>query len=1104
MEKNSNNATPKTRSPKTTTSPNKRPKRGRMRFFIAVILLITVVIIAPSIFVLNLWMKNGGLSKTANEFCKSMLDPSCQIADIRATLDGRVRIAGIKIVGSNAPLSPPGADKSLLTIDEIRLVFNWTSIFRLAIEIDELFIESPRVEVDCAEGRCNYSAIAERIASNQNKQASPKGAEVSHSQLVKQISKTNLPIALRIGRLGFSKANLRIKDVNGTVQRDFSVQDASLNLSAAVNLPRAEIGIDASFEQITTGASRIAGQNLRAKLLAELNSPQNRISIPEFAIDLGKILNFKLNASLAANGPQSGLAEASGHAELKLDISNLRDSIGFLIPQMSFSGAADIAVDMPAQVLDLDNIVQFYSARLPALKADLKLEDLSVIFGPTDRLHASVENISTKLSVQTKKRDLGVSEIELDGGIEIPAAFLSAKNAIGDLKIQKTKLDLTAILAPFEKKIPQFNLMFSNGDISLVSKGRALASTNLLLNLKGKLSDEIEAELDLNLAKLARVSVSGSAKQSEGDIDAKLEMNLADLARIESFAKPIVESVGFVDLPKSISGAMAAKLSIKGKDLYSLRYHAGEIFKSPRAEFDLSSDIRLSKISLTDSLRIGSIKNLNLDWMVEATPGKQNARIDMQSEIIQIGQNILRASKIDALDLSQSSLHFKMENLFAKNRMIVSSAKTAISLEHKTESVKLTSQKQEYQSSLEIALNAIQQSTSVVKIQNFEVKLPSFGAKAGIQGGVSLNTKLEPQSVEAALNFELANVASLGVMGDIQTSGSMRASVSGQSDLRSAGKIDGRLDFENLDIQIGGGSETTQTKIVGLTGTFPFRQQFAVENLRRAMDLLDTRRRPDAKKTETTTESLQSRMQRYLDARSSTRIATSAVVDYKSQKPASGEDLQLRVNKIIVKGFEANNVNFDLEIKQNYLSLNEFNAQILGGSVQGSTFVAFNELNPEVDATLHFTGLNTRNLLNDFPAVKKRAANWNLLADPYVGGAVNLKVDLVNREINGRMDLTQIGLEQVRMLLYYLDPNQKDPSIKTVIQILNAAKLVAGIERVSVPIESGLIDVIIQMRLAGAPIPLPKIQQFPLGKLISNIVTEKLQKVDATGNTDAH
>jgi hypothetical protein len=129
--------------------------------------------------------------------------------------------------------------------------------------------------------------------------------------------------------------------------------------------------------------------------------------------------------------------------------------------------------------------------------------------------------------------------------------------------------------------------------------------------------------------------------------------------------------------------------------------------------------------------------------------------------------------------------------------------------------------------------------------------------------------------------------------------------------------------------------------------------------------------------------------------------------------------------------------------------------------------------------------------LDGFPKLKRNAAAWNLMADPNIAGTLALGVDLSNRELNGRIELTEIGLEQLRMLLYYLDPKQKDPSIKSIIQILNASKLIAGIDRVSIPIESGLIDVIIDMRVVGAPIPLPKIRQFPIGTLITNLISEQ-------------
>jgi hypothetical protein len=1106
MKEKPESTSQQTRSSARSEGSIKHPKRWTLSSLAKTLIVCALMIFVVSVTILNIWMSNGGLTKVANNFCKKLIDPYCHIEDVRASIGSGFKIVNILIPGNSVDLPSPDSQSPLLKIGEIRFRFKWTSLLRLLIDVEELVLENLNTALVCGTQSCNFSEITEKFEAQPKQEAEPTTAKTSLSQLVSKIAATKSPIGLRIANLGLRNSNITVKSQGRLGLKDIDIRGLNLLINTEAILPRAQLGIDFGFEQIIVASTRINKQNAVIRLLAEIEQSKNQISILNFSASIAELLSFNSKLSLATVDKESGIAETAGSGEFAVDLTNIGRELAFLFPQFNLNGKANLVFDLPVQRIKLDDLPDHLKKQIPQLSAKLELNGIG-LKTPSGPVRLNLENSNSSISLNVKDSESRSPTVEVTAAIEVPDVSVESESAIRNLRVKDTRLEMSAALSPLDMKILDFKIRLMNKALSVVSRHQTLSTTQVNLNLNGKIQDRMQADVDLDVEKLIKIVGSGSGNQEKGEVDAQLQIKLADLATIDAIARPILQLIGMAEvLPKSMSGAIAAKISAKGRDLQSFKYKHGEITNSKEAEFDLATDVQLSKISILDRVRDLTIKDLDLDVNLSAKPGKQSLAISSRSGQLRIGPELMRATKIEEIELLGTNLKIGINNQFPKDRMNLASAKSSVRLEHKTATAKINAQKKQYESPIEIDLAAYLHSKSTVRIENLEARVPSLRAKAGVQGKIDFNEGLEPQNIEAALNFELENVESLAAIGDIKTSGTMRAAMSGKSDLKSMARVEGRLEFENLNLHIGEEAEKPQVKVVGLSGTLPFRQHFLVDNLRRTAEILSARKTADekvnsqAKKSET----LQSRMRRYLDARSSNRTASSSVVDYNSQKPARKEDLQLRAEKVSLKGFVADNINIDLEIKQNYLSLNEFNAQILGGSVQGSTFVAFNELNPEVDATLHFTGINTRNLLNDFPAVKRRASSWNLLADPFIGGAINLKVDLVNRELNGRMDLTQVGLEQVRMTLYYLDPNQKDPSIKSVIQILNAAKLVAGIERVSVPIESGLIDMIIQMRLAGAPIPLPKIQQFPLGKLISNIVSEKLQKVDEVESSDAH
>lgn len=158
----------------------------------------------------------------------------------------------------------------------------------------------------------------------------------------------------------------------------------------------------------------------------------------------------------------------------------------------------------------------------------------------------------------------------------------------------------------------------------------------------------------------------------------------------------------------------------------------------------------------------------------------------------------------------------------------------------------------------------------------------------------------------------------------------------------------------------------------------------------------------------------------------------------------------------------------------------------LDGDIQGKFHLIFLPRPSFAETAFHVTGINTQRLLDRFPRMKSKAESWLLGKNPSIDGTFQFKQNFAQNSSGGNFELTKIGLEQLRMILFYLDPEQKDLTIQAIADVLSYSSLVAGVERVSMPIKNGELDVDIRLNFLGAPLPLPKIRRFPVHQIIAN------------------
>lgn len=137
----------------------------------------------------------------------------------------------------------------------------------------------------------------------------------------------------------------------------------------------------------------------------------------------------------------------------------------------------------------------------------------------------------------------------------------------------------------------------------------------------------------------------------------------------------------------------------------------------------------------------------------------------------------------------------------------------------------------------------------------------------------------------------------------------------------------------------------------------------------------------------------------------------------------------------VTKTVSVDKLAMDMIYQDNTFAIDRLYLDLLGGGITGALQVQLASLPPEpLDVRVHFenqiTGVNLGYLAAEDPS--------RVGAETELSSLINLDFGLLDRHIEGRIDITRLSLKHLDTLLHFLDPAGKDPKVQGNRDLINA------------------------------------------------------------------
>lgn len=1049
---------------------------------------------------------------------------------IAAQTGGNLQIASIKFNAftgfavKGIRFDPPNADGTrhmgespeFLEIREFKFAYNIWSILYGTLAITEANFDGGKFVLHQKKGSSAFDGIAAfrektfpPVAANPNEPKPPKPI----GQRLRELSKSFfIPIRIKINSIG-------VKDLDiDVVQQSTTGEKKALYVKGLGTL----LNISAM------------GRN------AKLNFQANARSVNGYGVALGE-MSTSIGLDISSN-PDSGGFEIK---DLKIKLLDSLNSVSSLSIysnantqnklQYDFSNETDISLKIPValkQIFPSDLITAGeMSLKINPTRGELSFEELQKQIESQQYVALAPESSEVNLAmtgvlIKWPSKGLTLKSLNLNYAIK-------EKRANGETLEISTKLNQTAESIRIDNQSPEDPLSsFLNGlDISMDSALHYPNPISSRINLKLKIA---EAGLDgpsIETIKLPiAVDLRADATNSLSTAAAHIQMKLGDLLsnqviatcenRCRKFRAEYDLAIPSLALiwdtvkqnaarripPKFNPDKFIGEISSHGAIAGSLpeRNFKDVLDLISAAKWDSEITAELANFSASIPFNKTAINNAQYMAKLSGNERRQAMNIRHEFETFKMDLGTKRKTPEEVL-VTEFNWQTTVVALIPKlNRGIDLARNLRTQFDTKIQIKEVASKNilNRPLQNIEILTKASTHRQNKINLDSFSLRIANMATNAQLTGNVSLDERLYPENFAIKLKTAVDEIPRELLKG-IDISGKLGLEINLLSDDLEEAQISGTIEIDGLCATLNGKDQSTPpvVEIKNLTGTIPIFHKFNISQLRNhAGTIEEPKQNPTSDSNnpvrydsviEITDDDLSSATFTYLTKIrppivGDTRIAINQ--DYGNFRDFYPKRRPLTLAYLKIADLQAENIEIDAEISQNQISINNVIATFIGGKIQGDLKFTFSNQPISIKTAFHVTRLNTEKLVQNIPGLKKKARGVLGGSNPYLDGAVHIAYDMRTGDLQGGLNITSIGKDQLRMILYYIDPNDSDSTISAIKAALNFGE----VKMVSVPIKNGEIGLDVSLRILTAPLPTPTLQGFPIAKLISNFKDQEL------------
>lgn len=922
----------------------------------------------------------------------------------------------------------------------------------------------------------------------------------------------------------------RLIEVKSAQVIHFSLEDfESLNLDIASRFP-------------TVKVDNISQDNASIYMKSRIRAVDNykRIAIDTIEAQVLDVVTYMIKGELSVPYPKMEKISLNINQSASFDLKKAAELISPFVKGIGAQGKVRI-----------ENLIVNGDLDLLKLNDPTKAEGLPALSGVVwlDQVKASLENsglnmdpLSGRISLlSTPKATQNGIQADLSVDLNIPKVSVEKiQDKIGKIEagVKNLSIKLLSRLVWPDAVLPIVKLDLEAQHVTASGAKIAPVDVPLFLNINAegdKNLSQLAMVQNFQLGNLAEISAMFDCQQSCSRFRANLMARLESFTRLYAIVAPTKGTIipeNFA--PKDIEGNLDFQFNAKGQIPNPLKSPLATILKEGDVRFSLQS--RISKLSTVLPFMNLAVKSFDNRILASGDLKEQQLEISQKFDKLKLNlpppEGKTQTPPVpSSVEAERYSFDLAVKNSFSST---IDLQKPLANMTTKVETW-LYAGRIDFPAVLPKQLSELSFDTVIsqsklksIDLESISLKIPDYGTSLKLSAHAEVAEDFIPTQFSTTVTSQINHNGNENLPGGIKTVGRLDSKISLSSPNMKLLAIDGSIGFDKFSFGLFD-KKNPDIKVVSIddiSGEMPLKQTIKIPYIR---DILN-KQKESPKKAETleksevvvnddkavkniasndniggsTSESLTDSMDLYIDKtkdKLSENTNTVSLVDYSSIRPFFPKKKPISIRRVEVANLELSNLEFDIEVKQNWFALNQYIISFLGGKIQGAFLLAFDANFPNLETiaadlkkvpksfrtSVQLTRLDTRKLIDRFPNLKGKGDSFiSVFSNPYLDGTVQLSYDMLTNEMGGGIEITSIGKEQLKMILYYVDPFEQNPTISDIRSALNLGE----VRQVSIPIKNGEIGMSVDVRVLGAPLPTPKLTRFPLSQMIKNFIDQ--------------